>query len=228
VEGRAPRRVVPDVADEHLAVGRWRDVARVRIAVVEPQEERGGVAGAAAQPGERGVAHGLRLLLRVIAPDLDVALEALGEAVLARQVGVGGDGVGGVAGFAQRLGRGAVVLGEDAARHVQAVAADVQTGEQRGDARRGLGELRHGVREAQPARRQSVELRRGRARIAVAAQVVGAQRVGGDQQQVGTRAGVGVRRTAPAAGDQQRRNESGRRRRPQASSRSGIRIHSSR
>ncbi len=79
---------------------------------------------------------------------------------------------------------------------------EILRGQHRRDRKRRVRRLRVRAREAHAVRGQRVDGRRGRARVAVGADVVGAKRVDGDQQDVGLRPArpVGQRRQRDVGG----------------------------
>jgi hypothetical protein len=223
--------------------GQIRRVVVDDVGVQEEEERR--AARRARDPGRdggRGVALQQRHLLRgalpahgvqqrlaaqaVQGPDrivVGVAIEAVREAILGADVAAAGEGRRDPSAIREQLRE------EGRARRVE-VVGDVHravqrrplAGEQRAVAGQRVAAGAVGVREAQALRREGVEVRRVAARAAVAAHLVGPQRVEADEQHVGTvrhrpcERGVreeGQRRVAALARAGQRKPAAGRERR---------------
>ena len=168
-----------------------RLVGGVRIEVVHPQEPGPPPLLQLVEEAQRELGHrlgavgvGAAAAVRQL-PGLDELVEPLVEEEVAADRGVADHGVGGVAVALQHFGEH-----QETARHRlaggahDAVVLGVGGGEERGEGGGGLRPLRLRLVEAHPAGRQAVERRRGRPHVSPGREVVGAQGVDGDQQDV--------------------------------------------
>ena len=184
----------------------------VRIVVVHPEEEL----LVAVRVDERDRVVGdlaRRRAARLHRPvDGDVQRRALGvvlvhaaleaAAIGEREVVEAEQAAGEVAGVVQRL-RGGAHVGPEPRPPDRLVPGDRGRPAAGGDRRHRVARrrrVRPAVLEQRPFRGQRVDHRRRRARVAVAAEVVGAQRVDGDQQQVEVGGTVAGRSTMRAGG----------------------------
>ena len=200
------------------ANGRGGRVRRVDIEEVEPEEERCLRLGRVTEV--RNPAHRLRdrRFGGVLSGRYLDRLETLAEPRLTRAEVTGAEHrEGPPAGVEEALGEGHLVVGELSLEIVDAMVLAPQPGEDRGEARVGDVERRVRLGEEVGFRGQSVERRRRARLAAIGAEVVGAQSVEADQQDV---------RPVLRAG---RRGAAGRCLRPPASpTRAGSRRHSPR
>ena len=184
------------VAGEELGELARRRVGAVRIDVVQPDEGRLRPVVLAGPAEEAPVELGQRLLLAELAVDLEAARKTL----VGGQHRVADEGRGAVAGRAQGLGDGRRLVGDAHLVGRHAVLAGRQAGQVRGHRRSGLGQERDHVRVVQRLGGEGIDAGRGLARVALEREVVGAQRVDRDEQDV-----PALGRRAAAAGSAQER-----------------------
>ena len=214
------------VVDEAILPFLRRVVGKVRVEIVDPQEVGPGAIDAVEelkrQTVDRLGAVGVFSLFNLDLPRLDVGVESLIEAEVRTQGAVGHHRVGGVARSLQLLGEHRE-LARDLQAHLadDAVVARIGGGEDRGEAGAGLRPLHRGLIEAHPLGRQRVDHRRRRTDVAVGGEVVGAQGVDGDQEDVaggrqlrpGGRWTGGLYALAARLGEQQKRHQAEQQRR---------------
>ena len=168
------------------------EVVEVRVEVVDEEEE--GLAGireiAEESDGRVGHRFGRRVFVaarRVFEVDVVALLET--RVPLCRQQNVAHDTGRPVAVAREDLGQGVGRLRELGEDVVDPQGRGVKAGDHRGDRGLGPGSGRVRAFEADRSPREGVDVRRGRARVAVAAEMVRAQRVDHDEEDVGGRGG---------------------------------------
>jgi hypothetical protein len=209
--------VVGGVLEGLVEWGRRR-VRRVRIVEVEPREpRRRAIAGPRVEPGRE---RGHRVVPAALGFDVDdvgpgrgvhpvvVSLEAAGEAVAPVEDERAHERGGAIACPAERCGKRIEPSGQiEVAVAARAVLERVERGEQRGVRRKCDGRRAGRLREARPLGREAVERRRPGAGVTVAADVVRARGVQGNEQDVRPRiVGRGRARGGPSQGDDEDRD----------------------
>ncbi|MFO0980451.1 MAG: hypothetical protein U1E76_01690 [Planctomycetota bacterium] len=183
---------------ELLAERRGWIVWRMRVVVVCPQEPRPRIGVLQPRDGAVGDLIGAPFGAHGI-----VAVEALVETVARRERHARNHRAGAIAGSAQHVGdRGRAFLEPEDAVVAHAVRERPQRREDRRMARQRGGHLRDRVLEQHSGARHGIDVRGGRATIAVAPEMVGARRVERDQQHRGMRARSGRRRARGRAPEQ--------------------------
>ena len=202
---------VVGVAEEGVLLVLGQNVGRVRITVVDPGEEVLGVLGFLEQRrGELVDALGVdpaavflghvRLIGGEI-PGLLVGVEARVPAEALAEHPVRDHRDGGEALLVEEFGQGEIGLGDAQGGLVgEPGRLRIAAGEDRREGRPGLRPLGDGALEDDARFGEAVEIRAGVAGIAVDAEMVGAQGVDGDQQNVARLAGSGVALRVAAVG----------------------------
>lgn len=170
------------VLAEAAEVGLSRAVGDVDLVGVEEQEET--LLRDLRQPLQDPVDVGLELVAGVGLARVAIDVEALGEAESRMEQTAAGRRQRGIARLAEQLGQQHQLVGQGLFV-VEAVPVRVETAEHRNMGRQRPGGRRHGVLEDHGgAPCPGIEVRRGRPRVAVERQPVGAQGIDRDQHDV--------------------------------------------
>ncbi len=181
------------IAEKRIVEARRQDVRGVRIGVVDPYEAPLTTAGLLQNGASqfvdpqridhRAVLRRIRTEILPRIPRLDISIKPLIPAKLGGQHGIGDHCRCPVAGPLDHLGQGVVVIREKLRCPMgHAGGLWIETREHRRERRRGLGPLGDGLAEHHASGGQRIQIGRGGARIAVYAEMIGAQGVDGDEK----------------------------------------------